>query len=555
MGNGNHHEHNSRGVAHRGIDDRGLTPQPLDPDINRMVERGTQPYPDPELRATPGTNRGLSPQPLDPDIDRMVDRGFQPYPGPELRAAQGTSGIVDPQWVTSQQNVGRWISRRQRFLQNLTRYLQEAGRDAFTAPSLINSRLELEGLEAEFKELMRRSPTGLNEADRQRALQLLNRAYSATNWDDARPAFWRAVYNHPRGRRLINAARQSGMINLSDADIAGGKAPKILDFDEQGRRRYVGIDIDHAIPRERVPFYAYRADNLHLQTSQFNRQWLNRFSEYTPFPMGLYGQRDDIEEFVQANQLSRRQRPLSERLRRVRRVSRPADGIATLLAVIFAAHGGRAYAQAAEEIRARRRTRESRRLPPIRPGAINLGNIEHNILQVFDHPPLEFNPNRAEQFRRAVGYWIREDYARGGTNWWLWFETKFEQGIETDDTNILGDLFVYVIDSRRKIRSARRLVENLLRYEEEYAARAEAAERLSNIQADMLVDEARAYRVSVDDLMTIVDASRDIANRYRNYIRYLYVTLAALNEARRVNEERFQRLEGALARAYERRRQ
>lgn len=531
----------------------------------------------------PSGQRGTGRHGIEHERSVAGARGLEPpvqlQRQPSLPPAAPRPGQVDPEWVTRQENVGRWIQRRERFLENLTRLLRSGAPSQFASPRLAQRQAELNRLEAQFRRVMERyqsNPRPLSAADRREALRIHDAAYdvSGRGWNRARQEFWQGLYNSPQGRRLIDAARREGMhglpmIQISEAEMRRGRAPRILDFDAEGRPRYVTVDIDHMTPRERNPFHAFRPDNLRLQSERFNRRWLNRFSESTRFPMGRYGRPDAIEEFVQSHQLSRRQRPEAERPRRSRRSGRAGraatGGIAGILTVLFAADRQRDYAEAADRLRrASRRRQEARRQPPIPPNSVDAYNVALMIERVFLRSPLEVDLSRAEQLRRAVETWVRREYRQEGSGW-NQFESRLAEarsGSDLDALNrllfevghvqlrdlsglVLGDLS-QVSSSATQIDAAMRMARNLLADRATYLRRAEEADRLSQAQADALEMEAQALGITLNDMMTIYDQSRGIANHYRGYVYYLESILDLLAEAARVTEARFRRIQAAI---------
>lgn len=468
-----------------------------------------------------------------------------------------------PEFAGAEPTVELSIGHRQRFLSDLTPHLQEATRRALESPTLMRYQGQLATLQAQFEELMRRQPQPfsgqppqLQIADRRRALQILDEAYEVggRGYDSARRSIWRQIYSDSEARSLIDDARRSGLIQLSDIDIENSRTPRFLDFDGSGRASY--INIDHSIPRERVPFYALRPENLFPQAAQFNQVWLRRFSLETPFPMGIYGRSDAIEEFVQANQLSRTQRP-EPRSRRSRRRRDSREGVriaqraAQLLIVAFVLYRQRTYAQAASDIRASlyRRTEESRVTRRIQPHDIDLYNVEERMRQIFDREPLEVLPERAYEFRVAVENWFRQDYQERGRGLQA-FEASYQQAMRSHDPSYeLSRLLIQEVEDEPRITGAIATARHFLTFEEGYLRRIRAAEELNDLQTEILQDEAEVLAITVDDMMILWDYSQEIANSYRRYVDYLRTILRALETIRQVKHERRLRLEAEIPEA------
>lgn len=386
--------------------------------------------------------------------DRATSRSTRSRRAAALPPAAPGAGQPDPR-LTRIENVRVLVQRRNQLLSELTLRLRAGAPSQFASRSLQRTQAELNALERAFRGIMRRyqsNPRPLSAADRRAALEIFDDAFelSHAGWDQARKEFWRGLYNSPEGGRLVRQARDQGILQITDAQMRAGSAPRILDFNNDGSRRYVYVDIDHMVPRERNPFCAFDPNNLHLQTQQFNRRYLNPFSEATPFPMGRYGAHDDIEEFVQAHQLSRRQRPepVRPRSRRGRRSSRfsSTGRIVGLLAGFAAVERYRSYTEAAESLRRAARARpEARRLPPIHPDDVDAFNVESKIESVYltegIHPrsPVEVDLTRAQQLRVAVQRWLQREYRPNGRGW-REFESRLIEARNRHDVDALNRL-------------------------------------------------------------------------------------------------------------------
>ncbi len=261
------------------------------------------------------------------------------------------------------------------------------------------------------------------------------------------------------------------------------------------------------------------------------------------------------------------------RRRRMQRIIRGVGGITTLLGIVFAGSTSLAHAQVADRIRASRRQERARRRVQIERNGIDLYNLQYHLPNIFEHPPLEVNSNSRNEFHLAVLNWIRRDYQEGGNgHWQRYFETELARGIRENDTDLLGVTLVNFLDgsgidlgrlfgvrlgitergNRQYIEDNLELVNRFLENETNYLESAAAAAELAAASRNLIQEALESYQISILDSSTIINNLRHMGNQYRNYVHTLRITRNALNQAYRVNRERWHRLDEAIAQTYER---
>lgn len=512
---------------------------------------------DPQTHAERGT--GAAARGIDPDIDRAVERSIVPTTPPGARMPGAGSGVVPPP-SADRLALEASLRQRERVLSQLSGVLRREAPAALAGDArVVRAQATITGLETEFREIARRSGTELSAADRARALALLDEAYEVGEgqWGNARSAMWRGVYSSPEGRAIIDREIAAGRMRLSSDGRARGLAPEFHYRPPGGAGRWITIDIDHMIPRDRVPFYTFQPRNFHLQVDQFNRQWLNRFGAATPFPMGRYADlgSDALEEFVQRFSLSRRQRP--ERRRRSGRGGAAAGGIAVLLMIISSGARAATYAELAAELRAseRRGARRHRRSLPVE--GIDLFNLRSHVERGLEVAALDIDNDYLNQLLRAAQHWVRRDYSEGGGDWEQDFTRRFHAAVAAQDEDafnrLLDNLGGYLIGGVRgrldELADVEGLLTTYLGREGEYLRAASEAAEMTDMREEWGEAEAAAYAISIDDLMTIVDHGRAISSRLRTYVHVTRELLALVRVARDGDLRRRGRVQDAIERA------
>ena len=536
-----------------------------DPDgVQSAIERGTG-----------NRARGLDAVP--PEIDRAVERSIGPPSGTGLgtRPTDPEIGRVPPNYDRRQRITASFVRRREQALNDMSRVYRRTADVEFNSSRMRVDRAALERHEREFREVMRRTPPGgtsLSANDRRIALTRHNSGYdlARNGWDNrVRGRYWRAFYSSAEGRRFIEQARTHRIagypiIRVQDSAIANGGSPQVLDFDNRGRPRYVTIDVDHSVPLDRNPFNGYRARNLALKPQYENRVILNRYAARSVFPMGqrYASEVDDIEEFVQRHQLSRRQRPRHERRRRRRRRAGTAAASVTagLLFTMLGISRVEALAEAGEqalESLQRQRRREARARPIEALDALNLTEI---LERTFDRPPLELDIDLANQFRRAVRQWIEREYREGGSEFEI-YETHVRQAWEARDLDRLLRMFddvghpnMYDLTASRTtsiatlLERAEALVADLLENESEYRERMQASNTIAEHGWEELLQSIAEWEqlASFRHIRNLHNNSRRMANQYRIYINGLREAEVNIREAKRVNRLRFDELSAMI---------
>ena len=504
-----------------------------------------------------------------PRRERGIARG--PMGAPPLQ------GEVPREFIAREAEIVAFARQRDQALDDLTGYLRRQVPGVMRGdPNLARSQREMGALEQRFRALMQRADpppvTGAprrlpTEAMLQEAEEIMDAATDATRWNDARVGYWRALYSDPAARAYIDRLRQQRVIRVSDYAMQQGYAPEIADIDAAGRRRFYTLDIDHTIPRERVPFYAYQPENLRVQVAPYNRQYLNQTSYRTGFPMGRdYGRvSDEIEEFVQSHMLSRRQR----REARTRGLRRGASALGALLVTVLGAQQAHALATRAEEYRAarRRRTAAMRHRERIAPGGIDAANIDGTVERVFPVDPLEMDRELVNDFEIAVRAWFARDFGPRGAGRQQ-FEDRLAELSRQPDVDALNALLEqvghphmrsgtgFVLGDMARIGSAashledaRRIVARLLEPQAQYLERAAAFDRLSTAHPEAIQALVPEFAIDIDDLMEIHDHAAEEGHRFRHYVSALRQALESIDRARELNADRFRRVEDALVTA------
>lgn len=511
---------------------------------------------DPQTHAERGT--GSAARGIDPDVDRAVERAIVPTSPPGTRMPGAGSGIV-PSPSAERLALEASLRQRERVLGELSRVLRQEAPAALAGDArVVRAQASIVGLETEFRDIMARSGTELAAGDRARALALLDQAYEIGDgqWGNARSAMWRAVYSSPEGGAIIDREIAAGRMRLSRDARARGLAPEFHYQPPGGAGRWITVDIDHMIPRDRVSFYTFQPRNFHLQVDRFNRQWLNRFGAATPFPMGRYADlsSDALEEFVQRFRLSRRQRP--ERRSRARRAA-AAGAIATLLLVISSGARAATYSELVDQLRAADRRRAARRHRALPIEGIDLFNLRSHVERRLDVSAWDVDHNDLDQLRRAAQHWVRRDYTEGGGDWDRDFARRFDAAVAAQDEDalnrLLDDLGGYLLGAVRgrldELADIEQLLLGFQTRETEYLQAADEAEAMALAREELGESEAAAFAISIEDLMTLVDHGRAIAARLRTYVQVTRELLTLVRTAREGDLRRRGRVQDAIERA------
>lgn len=386
-------------------------------------------------------------------------------------------------------------------------------------------------------------------------LRIFDNAYdhAGSNWDYVRRNYMIGFYQDPESRSMIQRGINSGLIGaMTEEDFRQGNVFSVRS--PRNPTSYERINIDHSLPRERQPFLSYSRQNLHFTTAHENQRILNSISRASPFPMGMsYGQiEDEIEIFVQSNQLSRRQRPAPERRRRSRVIS-----ILTIISTIFLIEITRsAFAQLATTLRENRRRRQSRMLP--REDEVDIINFGSwfDMLYILPHSRssqetieiliLDFNTPLATALQRAT----QNLFNRHNNN------SLYEQRIESQsriDPQFLGArLMPELIDQLLVIRRIIDRINNLLAYYETTEVLRNQLSEMREYSEGLLEDQLQslgpAALIVLSDAEIIYSELRRGASLYESYFLTLRRFLLIFQQMLRINESRRRNLEPRIQR-------
>ncbi|MGG6461311.1 hypothetical protein [Solilutibacter silvestris] len=515
---------------------------------------------DPRTQAERGT--GPAARGIDPAVDRAVERAIVPTEPPGVRMPGAGSGEVP---TPSAQRLAFEASLRQReqTLNALSTVLRNEAPGALANDARVaRAQAGITVGETEFRTIMGRTSTELTSEDRARALVLLNQAYDLGDgqWDNARTTMWRAVYGSTAGGAIVDREIAAGRLRLSSTGRSQGLAPEFLYEPPGGASRWITIDIDHMIPRDRVPFYVFQARNFHLQPAPRNRQWLNRFGAATPFPMGRYADAssDALEEFVQHFRLSRRQRLASERIRR----AGAAAAIATLLTIIASGARASTYSELAQSMRLADQQRERQRARDLAADGIDLWNLRSHVERGLAVEPLDIDVNYLGQLLRATTHWVRVDYIDGGGDWERDFTRRFDAASAAHDEDAfnrlldeLGGMLLGGVRGRLdELADIEQLLLGFQTHEQQYrqaadeaaAMAAQSGDGVPRTVADLAETEAAGFAITLEDFMLIVDHLNATANRLRMYIRATSELLGMVRQAHEGDLRRRGRVQDAI---------
>ena len=511
---------------------------------------------DPRVEAERGT--GPAARGIDPDIDRAVERAIVPTGPPGTRMPGAGSGEV-PAPSASRLAFEASLRQREQTLAELSMVLRaEAGHALTSDPRVSRAQTTIARNEAEFRTIMGRTSTDLTPDDRVRALALLDEAYAVgeEHWGDGRMAMWRGVYSSSAGGAIVDREIAAGRMRLSADGRSRGLAPEFFYEPPGGPSRWITVDIDHMIPRDRVSFYTFQPNNFHLQVDRFNRQWLNRFGAATPFPMGRYADlsSDALENFVERFRLSRRQRLASERAARTGRRAAAATAIATLLMVIASGARADTYSDMAAEMRAADRRRARRRPRPLAVDGIDLWNLRSHVQRGLEVEPLDIDRDYLGQLQRATERWVELDYVTGGGDWERDFTRRLDAASAAHDEDalnlLLDDLGGMLLgDVRGRLDELADIEELLMGFqtrEADYRQAAEEATALAEARAEWGEEEAATYAISIEDLLTIVDQATATAGRFRTYVSVTNELLRLVRHAHEGDLRRRGRVQDAI---------
>ncbi|MDO8860304.1 hypothetical protein Q6D67_01220 [Haliea sp. E1-2-M8] len=197
------------------------------------------------------------------------------------------------------------IRAQNEFLKDLTGPVKDAAR-RFYGKTRIRQLPKLKLLEKEMLEIVRAYPDEVPEAHLNRARRIFDRAYDLGQAYESKP-IWREAYRDPAFRKMLEKAREAGVVRYTEDSIRVGNAPQIKN---RINNKWTALQIDHWPPRERNPFNTFNGDSLAPVSADTN-EYRKLFSEGSAFPMeSAPGASvvDKIEDFAQRNGLTKSQR-------------------------------------------------------------------------------------------------------------------------------------------------------------------------------------------------------------------------------------------------------
>jgi hypothetical protein len=539
---------------------------------NRLTQRPT------ELTSSTSVSQDVD-RAIVPNNRRLITRTPE-----QLR--RNNVGVVPDDFDIDRARLNALISQRETALNEMAIIFRRTADKPETRQRLQTEHQTVDAQRRRFSNQVRQfnsSRTSSTQAlagdARRRILDIFDESYlytagtsrrSSSAWNKVRRECWKAFYQSSDGKDLVNQLRNrsvngQSLLEITDIEMEQGRAPRILVSLGGTDYRYEVIDVEHTLPRGRVPFAAFEPNNLHLATASNNRRPLNRISATSVFRMGRqYGATmDEIETFVQHHQLSRRQRPISERRRRPTNIVGNTSRVVAVFLAVLAVNQASALADAGEAVQNKLALLRSAasRARRFRAGMILSSNIERFIREVFPPDPLNLLLTEANSLGNSIEGWSRMTFdVYSGSDAQEWERTlvrirqngNLNEAVETlnhigrpngQDLTLIGQV-VPGNTVMNQIQRSLSLTTSLLSDEEQYQTQADFADELSLLQQDEIIQgfDLLIQAAAVPIALELRQHGRLIAAQYRTYVSQLRDIQASLTFALNQNQLRSEEL-------------